>query len=103
MRHRCTLLLRFASGVIGEFLFLFLQDLGGSETLMGLTLTVTCLAEVPVFHFQPQLLKLVSVHTMLHIVMWTYMLRMGLYALVSNRALKFQNCEHWGLLLNVVA
>jgi hypothetical protein len=70
--------------VIGEFLFLFLQDLGGSETLMGLTLTVTCLAEVPVFHFQPQLLKLVSVHTMLHIVMWTYMLRMGLYALVRG-------------------
>ncbi|KAF6258417.1 hypothetical protein COO60DRAFT_1128185 [Scenedesmus sp. NREL 46B-D3] len=49
---------------------------------MGLTLTVTCLTEVPVFHFQPQLLKLVSVHTMLNIVMWTYMLRMGLYALL---------------------
>lgn len=42
----------FGIGVIGEFLFLFLQELGGSETLMGLTLTMTCVAEVPVFHFQ---------------------------------------------------
>jgi hypothetical protein len=42
----------FGIGVIGEFLFLFLQELGGSETLMGLTLTFTCLAEVPVFHYQ---------------------------------------------------
>jgi hypothetical protein len=42
----------FGIGVIGEFLFLFLADLGGSELLMGLTLTFTCLAEVPVFHFQ---------------------------------------------------
>jgi hypothetical protein len=83
--HRRTPL-HIAAGVIGEFLFLFLQDLGGSETLMGLTLSVTCVAEVPVFHFQPQLLKLVSVHTMLHIVMWTYMLRMALYALVSENS-----------------
>jgi len=42
----------FGIGVIGEFLFLFLQELGGTETLMGLTLTMTCVAEVPVFHFQ---------------------------------------------------
>lgn len=71
-----------AAGVIGEFLFLYLQDLGGSETLMGLTLTVTCISEVPMFHFQPQILRVVSVHSMLHFVMWTYALRMGLYALV---------------------
>eukprot|EP00878_Enallax_costatus_P041407 GHUV01048165.1.p1 GENE.GHUV01048165.1~~GHUV01048165.1.p1 ORF type:complete len:139 (+),score=18.04 GHUV01048165.1:44-460(+) len=72
----------FGIGVIGEFLFLFLQDLGGSESLMGLTLTVTCIAEVPAFHYQPQLLKMVSVHTMLHIVMWAYVVRLGLYALL---------------------
>ena len=32
-----------AEGVIDSYLFLFLEDLGATETLMGLTLTFTCL------------------------------------------------------------
>eukprot|EP00775_Hariotina_reticulata_P004764 gene4763-5014_t len=72
----------FGIGVIDSFLFLFLQDLGGSEGLMGLTLTVTCLAEVPMFHFQGRILSIISVDTMLHIVLWVYAVRLGLYALL---------------------
>lgn len=72
----------FGIGVIGEFLFLFLSELGGSETLMGLTLTFTCMAEVPVFHYQGAILRHISVHTMLHVVLCTYALRLMLYALL---------------------
>jgi len=38
-----------AAGVHYTFLFLFLQSLGGTELLMGLSLTVTCIAELPFF------------------------------------------------------
>eukprot|EP00967_Tisochrysis_lutea_P004335 scaffold5102_cov17-Tisochrysis_lutea.AAC.1 len=37
------------AGTIESFLFVFLQELGANSTLMGLTLTITCLAEVPTF------------------------------------------------------
>jgi hypothetical protein len=77
-----ALIMGFGIGVIDSFLFLFLQDLGGSEALMGLTLSVTCLAEVPVFHFQGKILTVISVDTMLHIVLWAYTVRLGLYALL---------------------
>ena len=32
-----------AVGVIDSYLFMYLEDLGATETLMGLTLTFTCL------------------------------------------------------------
>lgn len=74
----------FGIGVIGEFLFLFLQELGGSEALMGLTLTFTCLAEVPMFQLQGELLQRISVAAALHLVLATYVLRLGLYACLPH-------------------
>ncbi|KAF8067258.1 acyl-protein thioesterase 1 [Scenedesmus sp. PABB004] len=75
----------FGIGVIGEFLFLHLADLGGGAALMGLTLTVTCMAEVPVFHLSGALLARVRPQVVLHAVVATYALRLGLYALLSSR------------------
>lgn len=72
----------FGIGVIGEFLFLFLKQLGGNETVMGLSLTITCVSEVPAFHYQGAVLQRISLHTMIHIVLWTYAIRMCCYALL---------------------
>ncbi len=33
------------------FQFIYLQELGGDETLMGLSLTVNCIAELPLFFY----------------------------------------------------
>jgi hypothetical protein len=43
-------------GLISGYLFLYLQTLGASTTLMGLSLTVTCIAEVPVFHYSGKMI-----------------------------------------------
>ncbi|KAI8476975.1 MAG: major facilitator superfamily domain-containing protein [Monoraphidium minutum] len=69
----------FGIGVIGEFLFLYLQELGGSEALMGLTLTVTCASEIPAFYVQGAVLRAVRVEVLLHFVIFTYALRLALY------------------------
>ncbi|GBG00109.1 hypothetical protein Rsub_12850 [Raphidocelis subcapitata] len=69
----------FGIGVIGDFLFLYLQDLGGSRLLMGLTLTVTCASEIPAFMAQGWLLQRVSTEALLHFVIATYAARLALY------------------------
>ena len=38
-----VLVMGSAVGVIDSYLFMYLEDLGASETLMGLTLTFTCI------------------------------------------------------------
>ena len=73
----------FGIGVIGEFLFLYLkQDMGATEALMGLSLTVTCAAEIPAFYAQGALLKRVAAGALLHWVVAAYALRLGLYGLL---------------------
>ncbi|KIY92796.1 hypothetical protein MNEG_15168 [Monoraphidium neglectum] len=47
---------------------------------MGLTLTVTCAAEIPAFHLQGAVLRRVRVEALLHFVIATYALRLALYA-----------------------
>ncbi|KAK9832540.1 hypothetical protein WJX81_007525 [Elliptochloris bilobata] len=66
------------------FLFLFLDELGGSELLMGLTITITCIAEVPVFFFTGWLLEAVGVKVVLHGVLAVYILRLGYYSILEH-------------------
>lgn len=46
---------------------------------MGLSLTVTCAAEIPAFHFQGKLLALTGVSGMLHLVLGVFALRLACY------------------------
>eukprot|EP00897_Mesotaenium_endlicherianum_P009597 jgi/Mesen1/8666/ME000504S08109 len=46
-----TVIMGYSMGSIEALLFLYLEELGGSATLMGLTLTVTCVAEVPAMYY----------------------------------------------------
>jgi PPP family 3-phenylpropionic acid transporter len=45
------------SAVTNNFLVLFLKELGGSEALYGLSLTVSTLSEIPVYFFSAPLLR----------------------------------------------
>lgn len=45
------------SAVTNNFLVLFLEELGGSEALYGLSLTVSTLSEIPVYFFSAPLLR----------------------------------------------
>ncbi|PNW85282.1 hypothetical protein CHLRE_03g179350v5 [Chlamydomonas reinhardtii] len=72
----------YGFGTIDSFLFLYLRQMGASETLMGLTLTITCAAEVPAFQLQDRLLDRWGVTAVLDLTMLVYALRLALYALL---------------------
>ena len=57
---------------------------GGSELLMGLTITITCVAEVPVFFFTGWLLEAVGVKVVLHGVLAVYILRLLYYSILQH-------------------
>eukprot|EP00887_Chlorella_sp_A99_P004892 scaffold4.g4892.t1 len=74
-----ALLIGFGVGNIEGYLFLYLDELGGSATLMGLSLSVTCAAESAVFYFFPVLLAALGIQRCLHLVFAGFVLRLGAY------------------------
>lgn len=76
----------FAVGTIESFLFLYLDDLGGSETLMGLTLSVTCIAETFVFYFAGTIMRKLGLVGCFHLCFLAFLIRLGSYATLV----------HWG-------
>ncbi|KAG1659725.1 hypothetical protein FOA52_012265 [Chlamydomonas sp. UWO 241] len=72
-------------GIIECFLFLLLNDMGAPDALLGLTLTVTCIAEVPVFRLLTWMMaKLGGPDALLDVCLATYILRMLLYSLLPH-------------------
>lgn len=74
----------FAVGTIESFLFLFLEDLGGSETLMGLTLTVTCVAETAVFFVSQRIIDALGLDGALHLCFAAFLARLGAYSTLGS-------------------
>ena len=74
----------YAVGTIESFLFLFLEDLGGSETLMGLTLTVTCVAETLVFYYASNIMEFLSLDGCFHLCFLAFIIRLGSYATLAH-------------------
>lgn len=74
----------FGFGCIEGFLFLMLKDMGANDLLLGLTLTVTCVAELPSFHFQGKLIKMMGTSALLDLCCIAYVIRMGLYAALCS-------------------
>jgi MFS family permease len=70
----------FGLGLHQSYLFLTLQRMGASTTLMGLTVTVDCLAEFPALFFLDRALKYVPLGAMLHLSVIGYAARLALYA-----------------------
>jgi MFS family permease len=74
----------YAVGTIESFLFLFLEDLGGSETLMGLTLTVTCIAETLIFYYASNIMQYFGLDGCFHLCFIAFLVRLGSYATLSH-------------------
>lgn len=81
------LLIVFVSGVglstVNVFLFLYMGQLGASETLMGLALTSATLSELPFFFFTDRLLRRWGARGLLLFGMAAYVLRAFLYSFVT--------------------
>eukprot|EP00667_Euglena_gracilis_P007560 EG_transcript_7633 len=73
-----------AFAVAGTFLFLYLEGLGASHVLLGLTITFTVLSEIPLFFFTSKLLEKIGVLGMLTIAVGAYALRFVGFCLLSN-------------------
>ncbi|GAQ79149.1 major facilitator superfamily protein [Klebsormidium nitens] len=69
-------------GTIEGFLPLRLHELGGSPTLIGLTLTMTCVAEVPMMWFSGRLIKRLGVLGVLYLVLGCYVARLAYYSVL---------------------
>lgn len=72
-------------GLIENYLFLLLKDMGAPDALLGLSLTVTCIAEVPVFRMLSWLMcRLGGPDALIDLCLGAYVLRMLLYALLPR-------------------
>ena len=75
----------FCVGTIEGYLFLFLDDLGASEVLLGLSLTFTCLAEVPVFHYMDRILRVLGENVLVSLVSLAFMVRLSVYRMLGEQ------------------
>ena len=69
---------------IEVFLFWFLQDLNGSHLLMGLSLCMTCVSEVPIMFYSGHLIKWIGHHGVLYLVFVCYTVRYLSYSFIPN-------------------
>lgn len=72
-----------AVGVIDGYLFLYLEELGAHETLMGATLTFTCISEVPILFFSSAILTKLGTDGTLHLVVACFLLRLAAYSTLA--------------------
>lgn len=75
-----SLLMGFGTGILSVYLFLYLDELGGSEMLMGLCITVTCIVELPIFAANNWILKKLGVNSVIHITLAVCVIRMAAYS-----------------------
>ena len=81
----CCLVCGIVFGIISTYLFIFLEDqLDGPHYLMGLTLTLTCIAEVPVMFYAKRLLDLLGHINVMNLVVITWGLRSFLYSTLQS-------------------
>eukprot|EP00127_Corallochytrium_limacisporum_P007507 Clim_evm29s253 gene=Clim_evmTU29s253 len=73
-----------AFGSISNNLFLYIDDLGGNSTIMGLSLLFTCISEVPVLQFSHHFLERMGVEAVIYTSIACYVLRLTLYSITTN-------------------
>ncbi|MFN2200221.1 MAG: MFS transporter [Caldilineaceae bacterium] len=71
-------------GVNFQFLFLYLDSLGASGTLMGWTLMIATISEVPIFFYSDYLLLKLGASGLMLVSMFVSTLRLLAYALMPN-------------------
>ena len=72
------------SSVIQNFLFLYMNDLEASKTLMGLSLLFATISELPILYFSDRLLKRFGAAGMIIFSMSLLVLRLLAYSFIQN-------------------
>lgn len=75
-----SLIAGMSLGIMLNYLFILLEEMGASSTVMGLTLTFATLSEVPIFLYSARLLKRWDAQFLLIIAMSAMVIRVFAYA-----------------------
>ncbi|KAL7529597.1 hypothetical protein ACHAXR_003045 [Thalassiosira sp. AJA248-18] len=70
--------------VVESLIFLYFEFLGGSNTMCGLTVSVTVLFELPLFHFAPEVLKILGPIRLLLWACFAYVVRVIGYSFIPQ-------------------
>ena len=81
------LTLAMGMSIVESLIFLFFEQLGGSYTIMGLSVVVTVIFEIPVFHFAPSLLEKFGPGRLQQAAAIAYMIRVIGYTLIPEGAM----------------
>jgi hypothetical protein len=75
-------------GCLETNLYIYILSLGGTKSLLGVSLLFTCLAEVPIFFFSDRMVNLLSVKGVICLAIFAMTLRMlGHYLIVHSPTL----------------
>jgi len=77
-----TFLLTVGISNVENLVFLFFRDLGGNNTMCGLSVVITVVFELPIFHFAPKLLKKYGMGRLEQLACLAYVVRVIGYTLV---------------------
>lgn len=77
--------LSIGTSVVENLIFLFFQDeLGGSNSICGVSILVTVIFEVPIFHFSSRLLNRYGKDTLQKVACFAYVVRVVGYTLIPK-------------------
>ncbi|XP_070552560.1 major facilitator superfamily domain-containing protein 6-like [Ptychodera flava] len=71
-------------GTIMTFLFVYLQEMGAPQVLMGLSLTVACISETPFLFFSGHIIKYIGNKGVFYLVLLSYIIRFLGYSFITN-------------------
>lgn len=77
-------LLSLGGAVVENMIFLFYEFLGTSYTICGLSVIVTVLFELPIFHLAPRFLEKIGPYKMMQVAITAYIIRVTSYTFVPE-------------------
>ncbi len=84
-----SLTLNMGTSVVENLIFLYFETLGGSFMVMGLTVVVTVVFEIPIFHYAPRLLLYFGAEKLQIIACVAYVIRVVAYTCIPKGRMIF--------------
>ncbi|EDQ85289.1 uncharacterized protein MONBRDRAFT_29375 [Monosiga brevicollis MX1] len=74
----------FGAGIIDNYLFIYIEELGGTKTIQGMARFVMCAAEVPMFWYSGAIFDRLGTTGCLVVTFCAFIVRFLIYAFMSN-------------------
>ncbi|XP_046451303.1 uncharacterized protein LOC124199517 isoform X3 [Daphnia pulex] len=78
----------FISGMLlscsGNYLFLFLEEIGATKSLIGLSVTISCLAAIPILLLSETIFRLFSIPNLIVVTLFIYVVRLIGYSYITD-------------------